>query len=255
MNKLIRRLPLVVTLIIMLVLVSGTQAGPAGKTDVPSARNPDILSRVSGISNAAENTCVQYSVFNPNETVIDVPNFCVNGLCKILLYQDAIMGAFGPGMLWPVFYIQYSVDNSWIGGPNLELAGVDFSDGMGFNGDNQQEALFYGKLSGEGNYIAIYDDSASENSAKKWTVEISPDADLTSVSLNICSVHHYYYSFTAGGSYNLIMPDECFDMMCGIMVWSDGTMGGFGPGMVLPVHYWQDGADGSWVGGPNLSLG
>ena len=96
------------------------------------------------------------------------------------------MGAFGPGLSWPVHYMQSSADDSWVGGPNVSIAGVSFSAGGGVNGDRSSEAVFSGGTTTDGGYVRLYDDGASESSAYLWTIDFVPDASLTQASFFIC---------------------------------------------------------------------
>jgi hypothetical protein len=81
-----------------------------------------------------------------------VPDFCINGLCKLMLYTNATMGVFGTGYSWEVYYYQWGPSNSniWIGGPNISLGGVEFSDGFGYNGNGNSEGVFLGGSAPDG---------------------------------------------------------------------------------------------------------
>ena len=81
------------------------------------------------------------------------------------------MGAYNPGLLGPVYYAQSSSDNSWIGGPALSIAGVEFSDGIGHNGDNRSEGVLMGGVTTGGGYARLIDDSGAENAPDQWTID------------------------------------------------------------------------------------
>jgi hypothetical protein len=253
MKSSIRRIPLVLFGIALFLLVSGTLAGSQDSPVIKPQGKLGINDIVSGVPSAPDGACVQLSIFDPNKTVIDVPEVCDGGMCKILVDQDGVMGAFGPGFLWPVFYQQDAKDDTWIGGPSLSLAGVSFSKGRGKNGDSQQEFVFLGGLSGEDQFVAIYDDSDLENSPEKWTIEIKPDDRLTGVNLYFCGLTILSETVTKSGSSEIPVPDFCIDSMCGIMLSTDGKMGAFDPGLTMPVHYQQSSSQG-WIAGPNVSL-
>lgn len=116
---------------------------------------------------------VKYDVpLAAGQYVVDVPSFAIDGWCQILLWTDGNLGAWGPGFLTSltgaVSYMQNSSDGSWIGGPNFSIAGVDFSDGRGVNGDGNAE----GVLSAAG-VVNLLDDDA-ESSPNHWTVQFDP---------------------------------------------------------------------------------
>ena len=108
--------------------------------------------------------------------VVEVPAFCIDGLCEVLVYQDGTIGAFGPGMFLPVQVSQRSDDGGWLGGPNLAFAGVSYSDGNGTNGDGVTQYIFGGGETSGGGYVRVLDDSAAENDAGLWTIEFNPVA-------------------------------------------------------------------------------
>jgi len=112
---------------------------------------------------------VRIELNRQGETPIDVPDFCIDDLCKLLIYQDTAIGGFGPGFFSPVYYSQSS-DGSWIGGPAISIEGVDYSEGEGVNGDGRPEAIFGGGYTVDGGELRLYDDSDAESSAYRWTV-------------------------------------------------------------------------------------
>ena len=124
--------------------------------------------------------------------VVDVPDFCIDGICQIWVryHTQCVMGALSlPGVWGPAYYIQDSSDDSWIGGPNLAIAGLRSSDGSGINGDGESEGVLYGGDTVEGGHSYLLDDGA-ESSPAQWTVEfypvISSQNDLTRVSYYFC---------------------------------------------------------------------
>jgi len=142
---------------------------------------------VAGNLNAPAPTCVQYDVSVAGETTVDVPSFCIDRICMIVTWNGANMGGFGPGFSWPAFYMQSSADNSWIGGPNVFLAGVMFSDGAGVNGDASQGGVFLGGQTSAGGQASLYDDGTAETSPDLWTIELVPHPPtLTRASFYIC---------------------------------------------------------------------
>jgi len=56
--------------------------------------------------------CVTYDVSASGGSTIEVPSFCIDGMCTISVYHEATMGAFGPGLSWPAYYMQSSADDS-----------------------------------------------------------------------------------------------------------------------------------------------
>jgi hypothetical protein len=109
-------------------------------------------------------------------------------LCTIVSWTDAWMGAFGPGLSWPVYYEQNTLDNTWLGGPNLSIGGMSFNDGGGINGDQNLAFVFEGGLTYPNNgYFAIHDDkpSVGETNSDEWNVVFNPQDDLTTASYYI----------------------------------------------------------------------
>jgi len=110
---------------------------------------------------------VKAANFNPGETLsgcatiqldsyastsMPVPSVCIDGFCKLHLYTDAAMGAFGAGYTWEVYYIQNGTDNSWAGGPNMTFGAYSFSDGNGTNGNGNPEGVFLGGETSDDGY-------------------------------------------------------------------------------------------------------
>jgi len=105
----------------------------------------------------------------------------------IVMWNDATMGAFDPGFSWPVFYMQNSADNSWIGGPVASIAGFNFSGGAGINGDASSSGVFIGGGTIGGGYVTLLDDGTAENSPNLWTIDFVPDPSrLTKASYYVC---------------------------------------------------------------------
>lgn len=105
---------------------------------------------------------------------ITVPNACLNNLCEITIYMDGNMGAFGPGLMWPVTVFQDIDSDDWYGGPNLAMAGVSFCEGSGHNGDSNTEYIFQGGETTSGGFVRIMDDSLIEHDPYQWTVSFNP---------------------------------------------------------------------------------
>lgn len=234
------------------VLAGGASAeGQAGSLARPvaDARQP---------AEAPRPDCVHVTVATTGELAIDVPSFCIDEPCQIMLRDDETAGAYGPGFRMAAYYIQSSTDDTWIGGPNLSLAGVSSSDGAGTNGDTSVDAIYAGGRSSDGNLVSLYDDSGAENSASQWSVVFDSLLHETEPTFYICplAIDNEFERFdvSSAGTVAVTVPDFCIDAVCGILMWNDGTMGAFGPGMVWPVHYTQDSSDGSWIGGPNVSI-
>ena len=133
---------------------------------------------------------VQYDVSTAGQHVVDVPGFCKDSMCVVLMsWKGTAMGAFNPGILWPVYYLQESETNTWVGGPSLAIAGVSFSSGYGRNGDGHEDGVVWGGQTAGGAYARLLDDSAAENSPNKWTIDFAPLAgELDSASYYICPV-------------------------------------------------------------------
>jgi hypothetical protein len=132
-------------------------------------------------------SCAEHPVPGPGATSVDVPSYCQDALCTVLLQTDTTMGAFGPGFSWPAYVRQNTADGSWIGGPALNIAGWSYSAGRGFNGDSQDEYIFGGsQTAGEGR-ISLYDDYGLERSSDQWAILFEPDDELTAASFHFCA--------------------------------------------------------------------
>jgi len=156
---------------------------------VDEAGNVEITGdlTVAGYVNTRGPTSVRHDVTAAGVSVIDVPDYCIDGMCSVFIWSDATMGAFGPGMLWPVYYMQDSADDSWIGGPNLALGGVGHSNGWGDNGDPYYEYVHMGGETTGGGYARVLDDSAVEHSPYLWTISFNPvPGELTQATIIIC---------------------------------------------------------------------
>jgi len=205
---------------------------------------------------AEKPVCVTYDLSAAGASTVEVPSFCIDGMCMISVYNDATIGAFGPGLSWPTYYMQRSMDDSWIGGPNLSLGGVSFSGGAGVNGDRSSEAVFTGGTTMDGGYVRVIDDGASERSADLWTIESMPDELLTEAWLYVCAMPScVQHDVSAEAEWAIEVPDFCMDGMCTVLMWHDATFDAFGPGLSWPVTYRQSSTDNSWIGGPNVSVG
>jgi hypothetical protein len=185
---------------------------------------------------------------------LDVPAFCVDSLCMVFRFSFSEFGGFGEGLSLPVYYIQDSGTDLWIGGPNISLGGVGHSDGAGENGDGAGMTTIYGGgETVEGGYSWLLDDGA-EWSVSEWSVWYEDAADMSGV----------YYWFapmtctqqTVTGQYtSFTTPSFCVDDLCTVVRWTDAWFGAFGPGLSWPVNYKQDSNDNSWIGGPHLMIG
>jgi hypothetical protein len=204
--------------------------------------------------------CVQASAPITGESVIDVPSFCIGSPCQIMLWDDAVAGAFGPGLHMPVYYTQSPTDDAWIGGPNLDLAGVSFSGGGGTNGDTVSDTIFGGAWTSAGNLYSLYDDWETEDSPTQWTIRFEGNTILEEPPVfYVCPLPSddlfERFDVSTAGLTTVTVPGFCLDDVCGILMWNDAGMGAFGAGIRWPVHYAQDSDDGSWIGGPNSAIG
>lgn len=185
---------------------------------------------------------------------IPVPSGCVDKLCKLILYTNDVIGAYGPGYSMEAYYYQWSSDNSWVGGPNIDFGGQEFSNGFGDNGDGIGEGVFLGGTTSDGGYVRIMDDGDAENDPNLWTIESRATRSLTSASLNVCPISGCtYQSVTASDVINT--PSFCIDGLCMILRINYNDFGSFGPGFMTPVFYDQDGVTDEWMGGPYISMG
>jgi hypothetical protein len=142
---------------------------------------------VTGALDSNGPQCVLYDISTAGLTQIEVPSYCLGHLCQVLVFSDGALGSFGPGLLWPVNYMQDLSGNAWIGGPNVTIAGVSHSDGRGTNGNGTSEAVYRGGATSGGGHVRVFDDSAAENSAFYWTVDFQPQgSELTQATIYIC---------------------------------------------------------------------
>jgi hypothetical protein len=126
-------------------------------------------------------------------TIMHLPGFCLDGNCEILVtWEGEYLGAFAPGMFWPVQFIQFS-DNGWdpwVAGPAVNIAGVSVSDGTGINGDNTYDAIVGGGVTPDGSYFRVLDDSPIERNENKLTfdvnIEDTNNPQLENVNAFIC---------------------------------------------------------------------
>jgi len=156
------------------VLHTLSPPGPCQKFDVPQLTPAEII-----------------ALEEPVYHVVDVPDFCIDGICQIWVryHDENTMGALAtPGVLGPVYYIQDSSDGSWIGGPNLAIAGLRYSGGSGINGDSEPEGVLYGGQTIEDGYVYLLDDGV-ESSPDQWTVEFYP---VVGASDNLTQVSYYF---------------------------------------------------------------
>ncbi len=214
----------------------------AGQNDFAAAAESD------------DTACVRVPLSMTAEQTMPVPSFCISGLCKLVVYLNANMGAFAPGYAMEVYYYQWAADGFWIAGPNITLGGVSFSDGFGYNGNGAAKGVFLGGTTSDGGYVRIMDDGDNENSADDWTIQMKSSPTLTQASLHVCAIPDAEARANISTSTAIDMPDFCVDDLCMVLRFSYGQFGDFGPGFLLPVFYDQDGVSNDWIGGPSLSL-
>jgi hypothetical protein len=243
--------------ILSLLTVHAVLAGGSGGDGQPG----DAATSVADVyqpTQAPRPDCVHVAVATTGELAIDVPSFCINQPCQIMLWDDETVGAYGSGFRMAAYYIQSSSDDTWIGGPNLNLAGVSASDGVGTNGDSSADAIYAGGQSSDGNLVSLYDDSGAESSPSKWSITYDSILHEEEPTFYICplAIDNQFERFdvSAAGTMTVTVPEFCVDGVCGILMWNDATIGAWGPGMRWPVHYTQKSSDGSWIGGPNVSV-
>ena len=112
--------------------------------------------------------------------VVDMPFYCVDGMCSIWLWLDK--GNMGfvdfPGVLGPVWYHQDPSDNHWFVGPGeLNIGGTTFPGGDGINGDWSGRQIFIdGHITGYADNIEYMRvnlrDDGSEHSPDQWTASL-----------------------------------------------------------------------------------
>ena len=131
--------------------------------------------------------CAQHDFSSTGDHSINVPAYCQNQMCWVIVESDAIIGAFGPGLFWPILYMQDTASNAWIGGPNLNIAGGSLSEGMGVNGDGTTTGVVGGGVTSSGGQWSVWDDKGAENSSDQWTLELQLyPSELSYVSVYIC---------------------------------------------------------------------
>ena len=232
---------LVVVILVSLLLVARTpQPQIVEAADESSAETGQVCS-TQRVSTFADNT-------------MPVPSACLDGLCKLVLYLNSYMGAFDDGYSWEVYYYQWSSVGAWVGGPNMAMGGVEFSDGVGQNGDGHHEAVFGGGSSGNG-YIRIMDDGPNENDPNLWSIESRGDEQLTSATLTACSVPGMVSTGLITSHQSIDVPEFCIDSLCMIFRWSFDSFGDTNPGLSNPVFYLQDSVTDLWIAGPNITYG
>jgi len=188
-----------------------------------------------------------------------VPEACIDSTCKLILYKDAVIGAYGPGYVWEVYYRQFSEGNNWVGGPNVCLGGFCYNDGHGINGNGLSEGVILGGETSDGGYIRILDDGDSENYYNQWTVEYQSSPSLTNVFLQVCPITGCTWE-TVTEDTIIAVPDFCqseYPEFCMVLRYTDATFGSFGPGLSMPVYFNSniEGSNNEWQGGPSVSLG
>ncbi len=110
----------------------------------------------------------------------------MDSLCTILRWSDTVIGAFLPGISWPVFYQQSASSNVWLGGPDIAISGMTFGSGNGLNGDGGTTFIFKGGQNSSGGFASLKDDSSLEMDPAKWTLEMNQAGDLTEATFYIC---------------------------------------------------------------------
>ncbi len=199
--------------------------------------------------------CVQLHITGSGESTLTMPDACVDGLCKIILYTDGVMGAFGEGYSWETTYRQDSGDNSWIGGPNVSLGGYSYSEGNGVNGDSTASGIHLGATTADGGYVRLLDDGVLENSPDQWTIQSQVSEGLQRAIITICPLAGCVsHTFTTDAYWPIQTPSFCKDRLCSVRMYTDAPMGAFGPGISWPVYYEQKSTDATWIGGPVVSI-
>ena len=215
---------------------------------------PDDFKPLASSTAGAGSACASIQVDMTATNTMPVPSGCKDQLCKLILYTNSNMGAFGDGYSMEVYYYQWSGTNSWVGGPNIDLGGVEFSDGFGDNGDGIGEGVFLGGTTSDGGYVRIMDDGDLENDPNLWTIESRATASLTSATLNVCPISGCIYEAVSDNAV-INTPSFCNDGLCMILRINYNDFGAFGPGFSTPVFYDQDSASDEWIGGPQISIG
>jgi len=227
---------------------------PLGLLDLPSP--PLAVEAADAELTTPGLNCITTQFDLTASDIIPVPEFCIGGLSKLLVYTNAATGAFAPGYSWEVYYAQLpSPSKEWYGGPNISFAGVEFSDGYRINGNGAGEGVFLGGTTQDGGYFRSMDDGESENSPEFWTIESKASRSLTQASLQVCAIPGTVYTGMINSDQTIPVPEFCIGSLCMILRYADATFGAFEPGLSLPVYYKQDSSDNDWIGGPNISLG
>jgi hypothetical protein len=145
--------------------------------------------------------CLQFDVPGAGLHPVDVPGFCLDGLCWITLLSDGTFGAQSPGLSWPSMYMQRWDDDSWVTGPNIDIAGLSIGGGPGVNGDGRYTGFGFGGETAGGGVLRLLDDSAAENEWDQWTIEFRPKAgELSYATLYVCPMGVPTPSFWGGDS-------------------------------------------------------
>jgi hypothetical protein len=87
------RIVLMVVLIMVLIPRLGSEASP-----ISSRPEPRL------VENPMESNCQTIALALTEKDTMPVPAACVGGLCKIVLYTDATMGAYSEGYSMEVYY-------------------------------------------------------------------------------------------------------------------------------------------------------
>jgi len=143
--------------------------------------------------------CLQFDVPGAGLHAVDVPYFCLDALCWITLLSDGTFGAQSPGLSWPSMYMQRWVDDIWVTGPNINIAGLSIGGGPGVNGDGVRSRFGFGAQTSGGGILQLWDDSAAENEWDQWTIEFQPKAgELSYATLYVCPMGVPTPSFWGG---------------------------------------------------------
>ena len=217
------------------------------------APQPQIVEAADESSAETGQVCSTQRVSTYADNTMPVPSACLDGFCKMVIYANDITGAFAEGYSWEVYYYQWTDGNTWVGGPNMSMGGVEFSEGYGENGNGIGEAVFRGGSYNDG-YIRIMDDGPVENDPNLWTIESMGDSELTDASLTVCSIPGVVDRPYITSSQAIDMPAFCKDSMCMIFRFTFNEFGSMGQGLSMPVYYLQDSGTDLWIGGPNIMM-
>ena len=140
--------------------------------------------------------CMQFDAPSAGLHAVDVPWFCIDALCWVTVMSDGVFGAQSAGLSWPSMYMQCWDDDTWVTGPNINIAGLSIGGGPGVNGDGNYEPFGFGGQTTGGGIVQLWDDSAVENGWEQWTVEFQPKAgELSYASLYVCPMGYPTPSF------------------------------------------------------------